>query len=162
MTDLQDESRRIALADEAATTRLATRLAALVRPGDVLALSGGLGAGKTTFARAFLRARAGDPALEVPSPTFTLVQAYDLPGGAVWHLDLYRLSDPSEVWELGIEEALADAILLVEWPERMGPLLPEGSLWIELAPGAGAGARVAAIDAPEAWKGRLAALPADG
>ena len=162
MTDLHDESRRIALADEASTTRLAARLAALARPGDVLALSGGLGAGKTTFARAFLRARAGDPALEVPSPTFTLVQAYDLPGGAVWHLDLYRLSDPSEVWELGIEEALADAILLVEWPERMGPLLPEGSLWIELAPGAGAGARVAAIDAPEAWKGRLAALPADG
>jgi len=162
MTDLHDESRRIALADEAATARLAARLAALARPGDVLALSGGLGAGKTTFARAFLRARAGDPALEVPSPTFTLVQAYDLPGGAVWHLDLYRLSDPSEVWELGIEEALAGAILLVEWPERMGTLLPEGSLWIELGPGARAGARVAAIDAPEAWKGRLAALPADG
>ena len=156
------ESRRIALADEQATAALARRLAVLARPGDVVALSGGLGAGKTSFARAFLRARAGDPALEVPSPTFTLVQAYDLPGGAVWHLDLYRLSDPSEVWELGIEEALADAILLVEWPERMGPLLPEGSLWIELAPGAGAGARVAAIDAPEAWKGRLAALPADG
>ena len=101
MTDLHDESRRIALADEAATARLAARLAALARPGDVLALSGGLGAGKTVFARAFLRARAGDRALEVPSPTFTLVQAYDLPGGAVWHLDLYRLSDPSEVWEIG-------------------------------------------------------------
>lgn len=162
MTDLQDKSRRIALADEAATARLATRLAALARPGDILALSGGLGAGKTVFARAFLRARAGDPDLEVPSPTFTLVQAYDLPGGAVWHLDLYRLSDPSEVWELGIEEALGSAILLVEWPERMGTLLPEGSLWIELVPGAVPGARVAAIEAPGAWRERLAALPADG
>lgn len=162
MTDPHDESRRIALADEAATARLAARLAALARPGDILALSGGLGAGKTAFARAFLRARAGDPALEVPSPTFTLVQAYDLPGGAVWHLDLYRLSDPSEVWELGIEEALDRAILLVEWPERIGTLLPEDSLRIELVPGAGAGTRVATIEAPGAWKERLAALPADG
>ena len=128
----------------------------------MLALSGGLGAGKSVFARAFLRARAGDPALEVPSPTFTLVQAYDLPGGAVWHLDLYRIADPSEVWELGVEEALGHAILLVEWPERMGPFLPASRLAIELAPGDGPGARVARLDAPEAWRERLAALQADG
>ena len=151
MTDLQDESRRIALADEAATTRLATRLAALVRPGDVLALSGGLGAGKTTFARAFLRARAGDPALEVPSPTFTLVQAYDLPGGAVWHLDLYRLSDPSEVWELGIEEALADAILLVEWPERAPGRWPDALALTLVAHGDG---RMLTAAVPPAWERR--------
>lgn len=162
MTGLHDESRRIDLADEAATARFAARLAALARPGDVIALSGGLGAGKTVFARAFLRARGLDPALEVPSPTFTLVQVYDLPGGPVWHLDLYRLADPSEVWELGIEEALGEAILLVEWPERMGGFMPEGRLGIEIEPGAAAGARVAVLDAPGGWKERLAALPADG
>jgi tRNA threonylcarbamoyl adenosine modification protein YjeE len=102
MTEIPDPTRRFDLVDETATVRLAWHVAMLARPGDVLALHGGLGSGKTSFARAFLRARAGDPLLEVPSPTFTLVQVYDLPGGAIWHLDLYRLAAPEEVWELGI------------------------------------------------------------
>ncbi len=152
------ESRRIALADEQATAALARRLAVLARPGDVVALSGGLGAGKTSFARAFLRARAGDPALEVPSPTFTLVQTYDLPGGVVWHLDLYRLKRPEEAWELGIEEAFASAIVLIEWPENLGALLPEEHLALRLEAGAAEGARVAVLEASPAWRARLAEI----
>lgn len=152
------ESRRIALADEQATAALARRLAVLARPGDVVALSGGLGAGKTSFARAFLRARAGDPALEVPSPTFTLVQTYDLPGGVVWHLDLYRLKRPEEAWELGIEEAFASAIVLIEWPENLGTLLPEEHLALRLEAGAAEGARVAVLEASPAWRARLAEI----
>jgi tRNA threonylcarbamoyladenosine biosynthesis protein TsaE len=103
------------LPDEAATESLARRLAGVARPGDVIALWGGLGAGKTAFARAFVRA-AGDPAEEVPSPTFTLVQTYALAAGPCWHFDLYRLQAPDEVWELGIEEAFAGGIVLIEWP----------------------------------------------
>src|SRR6266704_6126905 len=86
------------LPDEAATAALAAGIAALARPGDVIALKGELGAGKTSFARAFIRARGGVEA--VPSPTFTLVQVYELPGGPIWHIDLYRLRDPEEAWEL--------------------------------------------------------------
>src|SRR6266700_1981101 len=112
----------IDLPDEAATAALAARIASLARPGDVIALKGELGAGKTSFARAFIRARNGREA--VPSPTFTLVQTYELPGGAVWHFDLYRLHSPEEAWELGIEEAFHAGIALIEWPERLGSLLP--------------------------------------
>jgi tRNA threonylcarbamoyl adenosine modification protein YjeE len=161
MTDDSDSIRRFDLADEAATIRLAWRLARLARPGDVLALGGGLGSGKTAFARAFLRARAGDPHLEVPSPTFTLVQVYDLPDGRVWHLDLYRLEAPEEAWELGIEEAFADAIVLIEWPERLGALLPVEHLAIAFAPGPDPHARRATLTASPGWRARLAAL-ADG
>ena len=129
-------ARELALSDLAATEALARRLAAVGRVGDVIALSGGLGAGKTAFARAFIRARAGgEPALEVPSPTFTLVQVYELPGAPVWHFDLYRLVDPEEAWELGLEEALAEAITLIEWPERLASLLPVERLDVALLPG---------------------------
>lgn len=161
MTDDSDSIRRFDLADEAATARLAWRLARLARPGDLLALGGGLGSGKTAFARAFLRARAGDPYLEVPSPTFTLVQVYDLPDGRVWHLDLYRLEEPEEAWELGIEEAFADAIVLVEWPERLGALLPAEHLAIDFAPGPDPQARRVTLTASPGWRARLAVL-ADG
>jgi len=112
------------LPDEAATARAAAVLAARLRPGDVVALHGDLGAGKTAFARAAIRALLGDPDAEVPSPTFTLVQTYEAPSATVWHFDLYRLADPAEVWELGWEEAVAGGIVLVEWPERLGSLLP--------------------------------------
>jgi tRNA threonylcarbamoyladenosine biosynthesis protein TsaE len=112
------------LPDEAATARAAAELAARLRPGDVVALRGDLGAGKTAFARAAIRALVGDAEAEVPSPTFTLVQTYEAPAGTVWHFDLYRLTDPAEVWELGWEEAAAGGIVLVEWPERLGGLLP--------------------------------------
>jgi tRNA threonylcarbamoyl adenosine modification protein YjeE len=127
VTDLHT-MRDLRLKGEAATLRLAIALASCVEPGDILALSGGLGSGKTSLARGFLRARAGDPDLEVPSPTFTLVQIYDLTSGSVWHLDLYRLKRPEEVWELGFEEALDQAILLIEWPERIAGLLPRARL----------------------------------
>lgn len=112
------------LADETATERLGATLAARLRPGDVVALRGDLGAGKTTLARAILRAAANDPALIVPSPTFTLVEVYETPLGTYWHFDLYRLEAPEQVFELGWEEARAEGIVLIEWPERLGPLLP--------------------------------------
>ena len=108
----------IDLPDENATAALAARLAAVVRPGDIIALKGELGAGKTSFARAFIRARGGDET--VPSPSFTLVQTYDLPGGTVWHFDLYRLRAAEEAWELGVEEAFHDGIALIEWPGGSG------------------------------------------
>ncbi|HEY1259264.1 MAG TPA: tRNA (adenosine(37)-N6)-threonylcarbamoyltransferase complex ATPase subunit type 1 TsaE, partial [Stellaceae bacterium] len=102
------------LPDEMATAALAERLAGIAAAGDVIALEGELGSGKTTLARAFIAARgAGE---EVPSPTFTLVQTYQAETVSIWHFDLYRLQAPEEAWELGIEEALADGISLIEWP----------------------------------------------
>jgi tRNA threonylcarbamoyladenosine biosynthesis protein TsaE len=118
--------------DEAATEALAAKLAARARPGDVLLLSGPLGAGKTAFARAFIRARAADPALEIPSPTFTLVQAYDLPT-PIWHYDLWRLSGPAALEELAWDEAQS-GIVLLEWPDRLGALTPPQALHIIISP----------------------------
>jgi len=149
----------IDLPDENATAALAARLAALARPGDVIALKGELGAGKTSFARAFIRARGGGEA--VPSPTFTLVQCYDLQGGAVWHFDLYRLRAPEEAWELGIEEAFAEGIALIEWPERLGVLLPSRRLLVALDFAAKPGARRATLSGAGDWAPRLAALAAE-
>ncbi len=121
-----------ALPDEAATARLGEDLAMALRPGDVLALSGDLGAGKSTLARALIRALADDAGLDVPSPTFTLVQSYEmrLP---VHHFDLYRLSSPDELDELGFPEVLAEGAALVEWPERATDRLPPGTVTVELA-----------------------------
>jgi tRNA threonylcarbamoyl adenosine modification protein YjeE len=102
------------------TIRLAEKMAEKLRPGDILFLEGDLGMGKSVFARALIRAMAGEPELEVPSPTFTLVQTYDTSAGAVWHFDLYRIRDPMEIYELGWEEALDGSIVLVEWPSRLG------------------------------------------
>ena len=121
------------LPDEAATERLGAALASRLRPRDVVALQGGLGVGKTTLARAILRAASGDPALIVPSPTFTLVEIYDTPAGVFWHFDLYRLEEPEQVFELGWEEARADGMALVEWAERLGTLLPRERLTVTLA-----------------------------
>jgi tRNA threonylcarbamoyladenosine biosynthesis protein TsaE len=121
------------LPDEAATERLGAALAQRLRPRDVVALQGGLGVGKTTLARAILRAASGDPALIVPSPTFTLVEVYDTPMGVFWHFDLYRLEQPEQVFELGWEEARADGMALVEWAERLGTLLPRERLTVTLA-----------------------------
>ena len=114
---------RLSLPDEAATERLAVEVAAMVGAGDLVTLSGDLGAGKTTFARALIRHIAGEPALEVPSPTFTLMQSYDGPAFQVVHVDLYRIEKPNELVELGWEEAGENALVLVEWAERAGELL---------------------------------------
>ena len=142
----------ITLDNLAATEALAARLATLARPGDALLLEGPLGAGKSVLARAFLRAAAGDPALEVPSPTFTLVQSYDLPGGrAAHHFDLYRLSGPDGLLELGWDEA-REGIVLVEWPERLGRLRPAQALHVQLAPGAAEDSRAARLTG---WEDRL-------
>jgi tRNA threonylcarbamoyladenosine biosynthesis protein TsaE len=117
-------SRRIDLVDAAATEALGARLASALYPGDVVFLVGGLGAGKTTLARGVVRAWTGVSDLEVPSPTFTLTQLYDGPRGVLWHMDLYRLKQAAEALELGIEDAFAEAVCLIEWPERLGPLAP--------------------------------------
>ena len=121
------------LPDEAATERLGTALAKRLRPRDVVALQGGLGIGKTTLARAILRAAAGDPSLVVPSPTFTLVEVYDTSRGTFWHFDLYRLEEPDQVFELGWEEARADGIALVEWAERLGGFETPGAVRVFLS-----------------------------
>jgi tRNA threonylcarbamoyladenosine biosynthesis protein TsaE len=122
------------LPNEPATDALGAALAARLKRGDVVGLKGDLGAGKTTLARAIIRAAADDPELIVPSPTFTLVEVYETPRGSFWHFDLYRLETPEQVYELGWEEALAEGIVLLEWPERLGALLPEHlSVTLELA-----------------------------
>jgi tRNA threonylcarbamoyladenosine biosynthesis protein TsaE len=148
------------LPDEAATAALAARISALAEVGDVIALKGDLGCGKTSFARSFIRARGG--AEEVPSPTFTLVQIYELGSAAIWHFDLYRIKSPEEAWELGIEDAFSEGISLIEWPERLGPLLPRRRLEIEFLYGDQPEARRALIDAGEGWRQRLPGISADG
>ncbi len=144
----------IELPGEGATAALAGRFAGLARRADVIALRGPLGSGKTSFARAFIRARFGTRE-EVPSPTFTLVEIYGPSPPLVWHFDLFRLARPAEVWELGIEDALADGISLIEWPERIGDLLPRERLDIEFAFGADADARTAILAPSSGWTGRL-------
>lgn len=145
------------LADEAATVALARRIAAMARPGDVIALAGELGVGKTRFARAFVDALTGERE-EVPSPTFTLVQTYESAAGAIWHFDLYRLSRPDEAYELGIEEALADGISLIEWPDRAQGLLPSERLDLTLAFAAAPNARTAHLAGRGSWAERLTGL----
>lgn len=143
-------NRLIELPNLAATEALAGAVAALARAGDTILLEGVLGAGKTAFARAFLRSATGDAALEVPSPTFTLVQSYDTPIGTVQHFDLWRLDGPAGLTELGWEEA-RDGIGLVEWPDRLGALRPADALTIALQP-TGADSRRAILSG---WSDRL-------
>jgi tRNA threonylcarbamoyl adenosine modification protein YjeE len=151
----------IALADEAATRDLGRYLADELKPGDVVALSGGLGSGKTTLARAIVRALAGDDRLEVPSPTFTLMQGYETPRGPVVHADLYRIGSAEELRELGFEEAAESAILLIEWPDRAGYALKADRLEIALDLASGAeGARAARLTAAGSFLPRLARMKA--
>jgi tRNA threonylcarbamoyladenosine biosynthesis protein TsaE len=124
------------LPDLAATEALAGRLASVTRAGDCILLEGPLGAGKTALARAFLRAAAADPTMEVPSPSFTLVQIYDTKIGPVFHYDLWRLDGSDALTELDWEDAL-DAVVLVEWPDRLGALQPPNALTISLRFGEG-------------------------
>jgi tRNA threonylcarbamoyladenosine biosynthesis protein TsaE len=142
------------------TAALARQLAGALVPGDVLALAGDLGSGKTTFARALIgafAAEAGQAAPEVPSPTFTLVQIYEFPRASLWHFDLYRIERPDDALELGIEEALAEGIALIEWPERLGPLLPARRIEVRLAFGSAPDARRIELSAPAGPAARLAA-----
>jgi len=143
----------IALKDEAATAALARRLAPYLMSRDVLALSGDLGAGKTSLARALIRALSGpkEATREVPSPTFTLVQSYETPAGRIHHFDLYRIRSPDELTEIGWDEALADGIVLVEWPDRAGTLLPVHRLDIALSFGVSSETRQAVLTPKGSW-----------
>ena len=133
----------VTLPDEEATQRFATDIAGALEPGDLITLSGDLGAGKTTFARALIRHLADDETIEVPSPTFTLVQIYGLPRFSVVHADLYRLTSAAELAELGFEDLPEGAVVLMEWPDRAGGSLPADRLDIAftLAPGLGPNVR---------------------
>lgn len=119
------------LEDEAATAQLGAAIAAKLKPGEAVCLSGPLGAGKSTLARALIRALT-TPAEEVPSPTFTLVQFYEGPRLKVAHFDLYRLSNPDEAYEIGLDEALDDGAAIIEWPERLQGRLPADRLDVEI------------------------------
>jgi tRNA threonylcarbamoyladenosine biosynthesis protein TsaE len=124
-------SAQLSLPDEAQTHRLAAALGVHLRPGDTILLSGDIGAGKTAFARALIRSLQDAPE-DVPSPTFTLVQVYDTTRGEVWHADLYRIALTSEIEELGLSDAFGSAICLIEWPDRLGDLTPQGALAMSL------------------------------
>jgi tRNA threonylcarbamoyl adenosine modification protein YjeE len=137
-----------ALPDLDATARLGAAIARGLQPGDAVALWGELGAGKTTLARAILRALGVSG--EVPSPTFTLVQPYDTPGLKISHYDLYRLKQAREMTELGLEDALAEGAALVEWPERAPEALPPDALHVRLA--SDGDGRAARITAPARWR----------
>ncbi len=150
----------IALPELAATAEFARRLAPLLRAGDVIGLAGDLGSGKTTLARNLIAALS-DRDREVPSPTFTLVQTYDCGALTVWHFDLYRIERPADVFELGFEDALADGVTLVEWPERLGALMPADHLIVTLVQGPTADARIARLAGRGAWAERLDRAPLD-
>ena len=143
----------ILLPDPEATLAFGHALAALVRPGDVIALSGPLGAGKTSIARGLLSALGLTG--EAPSPSFAIVQPYQPPEVRlpVLHVDLYRIADPGEVEELGLEDAAGDSLLLVEWPERLPAHWWDGALWLTLASDPAGGRRLTA-QVPAAWKER--------
>lgn len=144
----------VRLPDLTATVRFGAALSRRLAAGDVVALHGELGAGKTALARAVIRAAAGDAALIVPSPTFTLAETYDTPLGSIWHFDLYRLDSPAKVWELGFEEALAGGISLIEWPGRIATLLPVRRLDVTLTIEEGE-ARSVSLVAGNSWSDRL-------
>ncbi|MEL6959731.1 MAG: tRNA (adenosine(37)-N6)-threonylcarbamoyltransferase complex ATPase subunit type 1 TsaE [Pseudomonadota bacterium] len=135
------------------TITLAQALAETSRPGDCLLLTGEIGSGKSFLARAFIRSLAGVQDLEVPSPTFTLVQTYELGNCDVWHADLYRLTDPQEAIELGLIDAFDTAITVIEWPELLGEMIPPDALRIALS--VGSTNHKAVLTFSDAWTERL-------
>ena len=138
------------LEGEQATGRLGGRLAAMARAGDVITLSGPLGVGKTALARGFLAGLGHEG--EVPSPSFAIVQPYEDVSPPVWHVDLYRIEDRSEIGELGLDSAV-DSVLLVEWPERAGEGAWAGALRLSLNFGRN-GDRILTAEVPPSWEGR--------
>lgn len=139
----------------------ASKIASISGVGDMIALSGQLGVGKTVFARAFIRSRTGQDE-EVPSPTFTLLQPYDCEPVAIYHFDLYRVNHPDEILELGFEDAMADGSVLVEWPDRLGPYLPHDRLDIEITQGSKTNARSLRLTGQGYWLARVADVINDG
>lgn len=140
-------NRTVSVADEAGTLCFADDIAAIVRPGDVIALHGDLGMGKSAFARAVIRRLAGDASLEVPSPTFTLLQSYETARFPVHHFDLYRLADPDELVEIGFFDAISEGLSLIEWPDQAGDDLPAERLDIVILEGDGLNGRKFALEA---------------
>ena len=135
------------LPDDAATAKLGAELASALHPGNLVLLSGDLGAGKTALARAIVRHLMGDPALDVPSPSFALVQPYDRPGVSILHADLYRLASEREIGELGLFDR-PDSIVLVEWPERAPGLAVRADVSVDLSIPPGGDGRTVRIEAP--------------
>jgi tRNA threonylcarbamoyladenosine biosynthesis protein TsaE len=144
------QPRRRHLPDEAATLKLGAELAPQLRAGDVVYLRGGLGMGKSSLARGLIRALTS-PDQDVPSPTFTLMQIYEAQGFDITHLDLYRLTDPEESYELGLDELLSSSVLLIEWPDRLGHLGFDDRLEISLE-------QADKTNFPDAGKGRIATI----
>ena len=151
-------SSHLAVSDEVATAALGACLWPICTPGDVLALWGDLGVGKTCFARGLIRA-ATSKTEEVPSPTFTLVQTYESDQAAIYHFDMYRIEEPEDVVELGVEDAFADGVSLIEWPGNMGYWLPERRLDVTFVPrDQNAGRVVTLTDRFGGWEERLRQL----
>ena len=146
----------VSLPNEQATRRFAIDIACALEPGDLVTLSGDLGAGKTTFARALIRYLAGDDTIEVPSPTFTLLQTYELPRFALVHADLYRLSGAAELAELGFDDLPEGAVVLMEWPDRAAGFLPPDRLDITFTLAPQLGAEVRDARCHRLWRVRAA------
>ncbi|MGI9414426.1 MAG: tRNA (adenosine(37)-N6)-threonylcarbamoyltransferase complex ATPase subunit type 1 TsaE [Hyphomicrobiales bacterium] len=160
LTSSQQNTWSLRLDDEAATDRLGRELSLYLKAGDVVTLSGDLGTGKTTLARAVIHALApGTGGFDVPSPTFTLVQSYEFTRVPVFHFDLYRIEQPQELPELGVDDAVAQGTVLIEWPDRMADLLPPDRLDIALTDG-GDGARNVAITGHGLWQARVVHMAA--
>lgn len=142
------------LQNEEETRAAAQELSRYLKSGDVIALDGTLGVGKTAFARALINAMPGE-AEDVPSPTFTLVQTYQRGDAEIWHFDLYRLEEPEDAFELGIEDAFTDAISLIEWPGKLGNYLPKKHLRIVLAQDGESDTRTLQVIGDNDWRERL-------
>jgi tRNA threonylcarbamoyladenosine biosynthesis protein TsaE len=123
----------ITTTSEQDTAALGATFAKTLSHGDIVLLTGDLGAGKSVFCRAIVRTLMEQPELDVPSPTFTLVQTYDTPTATLWHFDLYRLKDAEEIYEIGWEDALSGGVVLVEWPDRLGGYAPQKSIHVNIA-----------------------------
>ena len=145
-------TKTIALNHEEQTVALGKRLSPFLRAGDILTLRGELGAGKTSFSRGLISSLAGD--VEVPSPTYTMVQTYSSASFEIWHFDLYRLENETHIWELGIEEAFDDGVCLIEWPERIENLLSGSELNIKIQ--FDKSGRIVTISGSQVWGERLA------